>query len=173
MKAPKDYLDIAKKVKEIIDKELLPPEEIAPSDTYPILPYTLFESTRGYLKKINYQINRCYRNACYDACAVMIRRLVEVLIIEVFKHQGITQKIQNPDGDFLYLEDLINKILAETNLGLRRNTKKALRKKEFKTIGDQSAHGWNYNAHRTYIDDIKTELREVSENLLYLANLKK
>ncbi|TET73858.1 MAG: hypothetical protein E3J56_03460 [Candidatus Aminicenantes bacterium] len=138
-----------------------------------MLPYTLFENTRGYLEKINHQINSCYRDACYDACAVMIRRLIEVLIIEVFNHRGMAQKIQNPDGDFLYLEGLINKILAETSLGLRKNTKKALRKKEFKSIGDQSAHGWNYNAYRTYIDDIKTELREVSENLLYLANLKK
>lgn len=173
MKIVRDILNLTKKVKETTDRELLPPEEIAPSDTYPILPYTLFENTRGYLEKINHQINSCYRNACYDACAVMIRRLIEVLIIEVFNHRGMTQKIQNPDGDFLFLEDLINKILAETSLGLRKNTKKALRKKEFKTIGDQSAHGWNYNAHRTYIDDIKTELREVSENLLYLANLKK
>ena len=173
MRIAKDILNLTKKVKETIDKELLSQQEIAPSDTYPILPYALFENTRGYLEKINHQINTCYQKACYDASAVMIRRLIEILIIEVFNHHGMAQKIQNPNGDFLYLEDLIDKILAETSWSLRKNTKKALGKKHFKTIGDQSAHGWRYNAHRTYIDEIKTELREVSEELLYLANLKK
>jgi len=93
--------------------------------------------------------------------------------LKFFQYRGLSHKIQNQDGNFLYLEDLIDKILAEKSLNLRRNTKKALQKKEFKTIGDQSAHGWRYNAHRTYIDDIKMALREVSEELLYLANLKK
>jgi len=173
MKIVRDILNLTKTIKETADKELLPPQEIAPSDSYPILPYTLFENTRGYLEKINYQINTCYQKSCYDACAVMIRRLIEVLIIEVFNHHGLAQKIKNPDGDFLCLEDLIDKILAEQGWSLRKNTKKALQKKHFKTIGDQSAHSWRYNAYRTYIDDIKIELREVSEELLYLAGLRK
>jgi len=80
----KDLLNLTKIVKETIDEKLLLPQEIAPSDSYPILPYILFENTRGYLEKINHQINACYRNTCYDACAVMIRRLTEILIIEVF-----------------------------------------------------------------------------------------
>lgn len=173
MKTVKDILNLAKKVKETTDKELLPPEEIAPSDSYPVLPHSLFDNTRGYLEKINYQINSCYEKACYDACAVMIRRLIEVLIIEAFEHHKISNKIKDQKGDFFYLENLINKTLTETSWNLSRTTKNALQRKSFKTIGDQSAHSRRYNAKRTYIGDVITDLRTVSEELLYLSNLKK
>lgn len=173
IKVAKDILNIAKKVRDTTDKELLPPQEIIPSERYDVLPHSLFENTKGYLEKINHQINSCYQKACYDACAVMIRRVMEVLIIEAFEHQGLSDKIKNQDGDFLYLNDLISKTLAETSWNLSRNTKTALRRKHFKTIGDQSAHSRRYNAKRKYIDDIITDLRTVSEELLYLSNLRK
>lgn len=173
MKQAKDILNIAKKVKQIIDKELLPPQEITPSERYDVLPHSLFENTRGYIEKINYQINKCYQKACYDACAVMIRRLIEILIIEVFEYNKLSHKIKNQDGDFLYLEGLISKIIAETSWNLSRNTKRALQKRQFKEIGDQSAHSRRYNARRKYIDDIISDLRTVTEELLYLASLKK
>jgi len=173
MKIAKDYLNIAKKIKEIINEELLPPQEITLSERYDVLPHSLFENTKGYLEKINHQINKCYKEACYDACAVMIRRLVEALIIEVFESHRISHKIKNGKGEFLYLDELINKTLAETSWNLSRNTKTALQRKHFKKIGDQSAHSRHYNARRGYIDDIINDLRAVSEDLLYLANLKK
>jgi len=173
MKIAKDCLNIAKKIKEIINEELLPPQEITLSERYDVLPHSLFENTKGYLEKINHQINKCYKEACYDACAVMIRRLVEALIIEVFESHRISHKIKNGKGEFLYLDELINKTLAETSWNLSRNTKTALQRKYFKKIGDQSAHSRHYNARRRYIDDIINDLRAVSEDLLYLANLKK
>lgn len=173
MKVAKDCLNIAKKVKEYIDQELLPPQEIAPSERYVLLPHSLFENTRGYLEKINHQINSCYIKACYDACAVMIRRLIEVLIIEVFEHHKLSHKIKNNNGEFFFLGELINKTLEETSWNLSRNTKAALQRKHFKMIGDQSAHSRRFNARRGYIDDIIADLRAVSEDLLYLANLKK
>jgi hypothetical protein len=58
-------------------------------------------------------INGAYENGWYDACAVMLRRLVETLIIETFEHHNIAHKIQNASGDFLFLRDLIDKTLAE------------------------------------------------------------
>ena len=116
------------------------------------------------------QINGTYENAWYDACAVMIRRLVETLIIEVFEHHKIANKIKTPAGDFPYLSDLITHTLNETSWNLTRNAKQALPK--LKNIGDLSAHSRRYNANHDDIDKIINDLRVCVQELLYLAGLK-
>ncbi len=147
-----------------------PPSEISAPSNEPVLPHSLFHNTRGYIEKIVYQVNRTYDQTCYDACAVMIRRLIEVLIIEAFEHHKILRKIQNPSGVFFYLQELITASVAETSWSLGRNTKSGLDK--LKTIGDQSAHSRRYNARRAYIDDVIINLRTVAEEFLYLAGLR-
>src|SRR6185369_219805 len=113
------------------------PSEVAPPPDQPILPHSLFQGTRGYIEKVVFQINRSYTGTSYDACAVMIRRLVEVLIIEAFEHRKLAAKILDGSGNYLRLEELVKLALAETSWTLGRNTKSALSK--LKTIGDQSA----------------------------------
>ena len=79
-------------------------------------------------------------------------------------------RIKDPrTGDFLFLAELIDKMLQETAWNLGRNTKKALPK--LKAIGDQSAHNRRYNAHREDIDKLSTDFRNVCQELLYLAGL--
>jgi len=155
---------------DIRDLQLLPSDS-QPSVGQPILPFTLVKGTRGYIETVTHQINHTYLTTCYDACAVMIRRLIEILIIECFEAHGISMKIKNSDGQYFYLGELIQKLLAESSWTLGRNTKKGLKK--LKTIGDQSAHSRHYNARRQYIDDIVTDLRVSAEELLYLSRLRK
>ena len=143
-------------------------------ENYPrdnVVPHSLFRETRGYLERIVFQINTTYEQTCYDACAVMIRRLVETLIIEVFEHKGITSEIKNTNGEFYLLEDLINKTILKHEWNLGRNTNRYLRK--LKNIGDLSAHSRRYNAHRTDIDKLSDGLRVAVEELLYLSGLRK
>lgn len=169
----KRVFEVAKKLQAEADTQFLPPQEIIPVRRNDVLVHSLFENTRGYIEKIVFQINKSYEQGCYDACAVMVRRLVEVLIIEVFDAKNIIQKIKDKDGNFFLLKDLINKTLAETNLNLSTPTKRALGSKDFKKLGDLSAHSRRYNAQRVYIDDIKMDLRVVTQELLYLSGLKK
>ena len=75
---------------------------------------SLVRGTRGYIEKVSNQINGAYENGWYDACAVMLRRLIETLIIETFEHHKIASS-DNQAGDFVYLRDLIDKTLAETS----------------------------------------------------------
>ena len=166
----KSILEATKSIRSDIGTILHPSETREPINQ-PVLPHSLFRNTRGYIEQIVFQINRCYEQTCYDACAVMIRRLIEILIIECFEHQGIASKIKNSSDDYLFLDDLITAILRETLWNLGRNTKAGLRK--MKRIGDQSAHSRRYNARREYIDDVLIELRTVTEELLYIANLRK
>lgn len=166
----KAALALARGIQESTRNITRPPSEVTRSPNEPVLPTSLFKGTRGYIEKIVYQINRTYDQTCYDACAVMIRRLVEILIIETFEHHSIATKITTSTGDYMYLQDVIAAASSESSWRLGRNTKSGLTK--LKSIGDQSAHSRRYNARREYIDDIIIDLRTVSEEFLYLSGLK-
>lgn len=146
------------------------PDEGLPAYSQQVLPKSLFLNSRGYIEKVVNQINGCYEKGWFDACAVMIRRLVETLIIECFEKHKIASKIQRPDGDFLYLRDMIQLMLAESSWNLGRNTKKSLPK--LKNIGDKSAHSRRFTARRWDVDKVVEDLRVVTEELIYLAGLK-
>jgi hypothetical protein len=135
-----------------------------------VLLSSITRGTRGYIEKLVNQINGAYENGWYDACSVMIRRLIETLIIEVFEHHKTDNRIKGPSGDFLYLNDLISRTLSSSDWNLSRNTKKALPK--LKDIGDRSAHSRRYIAHRGDIESIVPDLRVVVQELVYLAGLK-
>lgn len=166
----KAVVRLARAIQESVRDISLPASEVMAPSNEPVLPHSLFQNTRGYLERIVYQINSSYEHTCYDACAVMIRRLVEVLIIEAFEKNGLGAKVKNVDGDFFYLQDLITAALAEPSWSLGRNTKGGLSK--LKTIGDQSAHSRRYNARRAYIDEVIIDLRTVAEEFLYIAGLR-
>lgn len=147
------------------------PLEVKHSKSSLILHRTFFENTRGYIEQIVDQINLTYESTCYDACAVMIRRLIEVLIIESFDKYGASSEICDSDGNYFFLDELINRASTCKHWKLGRNTKSGLKK--LKSIGDQSAHSRRYNAKKPYIDEIIHDLRVVSEELLYLSELRK
>jgi hypothetical protein len=163
------FLSLSKEIDSIAPKEWLPPVEGTEAKSQNIIYTALVKNTRVYIEKIANQINGCYELGWFDACAVMIRRLLETLIIEVFEHHKIEAKIKK-NGDYVYLRDLINITLAENTWTLGRNTKNALPK--LKDIGDKSAHSRRFIAVRNDIDDIKVELRGVVQELLILAKLK-
>lgn len=166
----KEAFKLADAMSKEVENLALPPSEGKPADTQKVVIFSLVKGTRGYIEKVVHQINASYEHGCYDACAVMIRRLIETLIIEVFEAYKIEARIKNSVGDFLYLGDLISKMLAETAWNLGRNTKTSLPK--LKNVGDISAHSRRHNAHREDIDKLKDDLRIVIQELVTLANLK-
>ncbi|MEL7608812.1 MAG: DUF4145 domain-containing protein [Bacillota bacterium] len=154
-----------------LPQSYVPPSEGAKSKTEMVIAASLFKNTRGYIERVVMQINGSYEQGWYDSCAVMIRRLLETLIIEVFEKHKIADKIKNPKtNDFCYLSDLITITLSEASWNLSRNTKQVMPK--LKNIGDLSAHSRRYNAHRSDIDNIIQDLRIVAQELIYLAGLK-
>ena len=168
--ALQNVLNAAKAIDQEIRKELGPPEEGLLAETQTVIPRSLVRGTRGYIEKIANQANGCYEHGWYDACAVLIRRLIETLIIESFEKHAIAGKIQNSSGDFLYLRDLIKFALSETTWNLSRNCKQALPK--LKDIGDKSAHSRRYIAQRGDIDPLLADIRLVVQELIFLSGLK-
>jgi hypothetical protein len=162
-------LELARAIQEDVPKRGRPPDKPTPPETDQVLPNSLFTGTQGYLEKIAFQVNGCYEQGWFDACAVMMRRLLETLIIEAFEHHQIAHKIKNGNGDFVYLADLINATLAETPWNLSRNAKRALPK--LKEIGDQSAHSRRFIAHRSDVERLRGPMRTVTQELLMIAGL--
>lgn len=171
MSSLRNIVATAKAIHAEIAVEVGPPEEGLLATTQPVIMMSLVRGTRGYIEKVSNQINGAYENGWYDACAVMLRRLIETLIIETFEHHKIAHKIQNQAGDFLYLRDLIDKMLVEQSWNLSRNSKHALPK--LKDVGDKSAHSRRYLAQRGDIQPLLAYIRTVVQELIYLAGLKK
>lgn len=170
MDIARNVFSAAKAIQLHVTRELGPPEEGLRSATQGVIPMSVVRGTRGYIERVSNQANGAYGNGWYDACAVMIRRLLETLIIEAFEHHSLEAKIKNTTGDFLYLKDLIDKCLQETAWNLSRNCKQAMPK--LKDIGDKSAHSRRYNAHRGDVDPLLIDIRLVVQELIYLAGLK-
>lgn len=170
MGVARNVFSTAKAIQADVAKEMGPPEEGLRSASQRVIPWSIVRGTRGYIERVANQANGAYDNGWYDACAVMIRRLLETLIIEGYEHGSIAGKIKNADGDFYYLKDLIDRCLHESAWNLTRNCKRALPK--LKDIGDKSAHSRRYNAHRNDIDPLLGDIRLVVQELVYLAGLK-
>lgn len=114
-------------------------------------------------------MNGCFAQGWYDACAVMMRRLIEISIIEAFEHKGIASKIKGGDGNYLHLSDLVAAAIVEPALTLSRNTKKLL--PQLRDVGHMSAHGRHYLARREDIERVQLGCRVTVEEFLHHAGL--
>jgi hypothetical protein len=129
-----------------------------------VVPMELFRGRWSYVERVVIQLNASYDGSLYDCSAVMCRRLIETLMIEVFEMLGRAAEIKAPDGHFLMLAALAEVAARDSGLNLGRNSKHAL--KSLKELGDLAAHNRRFNARKGDIDDIKSGLRIVVEELL-------
>lgn len=154
----------------LINDTIKPPSATAGSRDEPVIYMAMVRGTRGYIERVAHQANGSYANGWYDACAVMLRRLLETLIIECYEAHKIEDRIKDQGGNFLFLKDLVDRMLAEKAWTLGRVVRAVLPK--LKELGDKSAHNRRYNAHREDIDKILKDLRDTVQELLVLARLK-
>ena len=135
-----------------------------------ILPVETVAGTRSYLEQMVYQINGAYESGFYDACAVLCRRLMESLIIEVYISKKRQHEIQR-DGVFLYLDKLVTYISNDKTLNISRNSPKTMQ--EIKQLGDTAAHDRVYITQQGDIDDTKARYRRLINDLLVASGIKK
>jgi hypothetical protein len=135
-----------------------------------VLPVETVAGTRAYLEQIVYQINGAYESGFFDACAVMCRRLMESLIIEVYLIRKRQHEIQN-NGVFVYLDSLIKYISNDKSVTLGRNTPRTMA--EIKQVGDTAAHDRVYVTRKEDIDDLKTRCRRMISELLVTSEIRK
>ena len=114
------------------------------------------------------QINHSYRSNCFDACAVLMRRIFEILIVLTYQKFDIDSEIQDTSGNYYQLDTLVKKIINNTTIKLGRI------KNDFQLIrevGNYSAHGLTYTAGKKDIDDIKQKYRVMLDELFSKSGL--
>ncbi|MCR8657262.1 hypothetical protein [Paenibacillus endoradicis] len=128
-----------------------------------------FCGKRNYLDRLIMQINHSYRFNCYDASAVLMRRLFEVVLVLSYQNMGIDDQIKDSSGSgYLMLDGIVRNSKNNQTLKLSRI------KNEFDTfrkVGNFSAHNITYTASKKDIDDIKLNYRVMLEELYYKSGL--
>ena len=165
-----ETLNLAAKLQKLVHDTVKPPSDTAPSYNEDVIYMSLVRNTRGYIEKIAHQANGCYASGWYDACAVMIPRLVETLIIEVYETHHIEAKIKDAQGNYFFLRDLVVALLAEPSWTLGRNVRSVLPK--LKDLGDKAAHNRRWNTPRQDLEKLIPHLRDSTQELIALAKLK-
>lgn len=133
-----------------------------------IIPTDWVKGTRSYIEQMVYQINASYDFSMYDGSAVLMRRLMESLIVEVYIKNHRRTDIQN-NGVFYMLESLIQIISQDQQITLSRNSPKTMR--EIKQLGDTAAHDRTYITPQVDIDDLKARYRRLIQELFNLAGI--
>jgi hypothetical protein len=141
-----------------------------PGKSDSVVPMDLFVGARDYIERVADQINKSYDAELWDCTAVMCRRVLETLIIETYEKAGRANEIKGVDGHFMMLNALIAFLERDNSIHLGRNAAKGL--KDFKQLGDLSAHNRRFNARRNDIDRIRDGLRVAVEELLHLSGLR-
>jgi hypothetical protein len=135
-----------------------------------ILPEVDYQKTRGYIESLAKQINASYECNLFDGCAVLMRRLVEILLILSYRHLKIEAIIQDNNGNFQMLERIIGDAKANSALGLSRNGKNSL--DTFRELGNFSAHKIEYTCRREYISPHIQEYRALVVELLHKSGIR-
>lgn len=144
-------------------------EDVVSDDT--LLPRPLYENTRGFIEALAKQINAAYEYNIFDGCAVLMRRLAEVLLILSYEHLNIETSIQDAGGNYFFLERIAADAKVNSTLRLSRNSKVFL--DEFRTLGNFAAHKIYFTARRTDIRNVAAEYRALVEELLYKSGIRK
>lgn len=125
-----------------------------------------FESIRGYIVKIVWQINASYQFEIYDGCAVLMRRLAEILIIDAYLDKGLREKILDR-GEIMMFAGLASQIESRKDFNIGRNVPKWL--KQLKEIGDTAAHSRTYITKKIDVDDFAASYRKLISELSVLS----
>lgn len=124
---------------------------------------TKFCSKRSFIDRLIKQINFTYANNCYDACAVLLRRLFEVLLVLAYQHNNIEADITNAKGDHFMLEGIVKNAVQNKTLNIPSRICKNF--DSFREVGNNSAHSITYTAGKKDIDDIQRNYRVAIEDL--------
>ncbi|MBO5316174.1 MAG: DUF4145 domain-containing protein [Clostridia bacterium] len=128
-----------------------------------------FCGKRPFLSRLIQQINFTYGNNCYDACAVLMRRLFEVLLVLSYQNKGIEADITKPDGSHKMLESIVKDAAQNKALGVPARISKNF--DSFREVGNNSAHSITYTAGKLDIDNIVRDYRVMMEDLYNRAGL--
>ena len=135
-----------------------------------IIPREVFTKTRGYIEKLAEQINASYENNIFDGCAVLMRRLIEILLIHVCQNTGQENRIIDSSGKYKNLSTIINEVKSNPSINLSKYTNDCI--DNFRILGNFSVHKIEYNCRRDDLKKIALDFRATVEELLYKSGIR-
>lgn len=133
-----------------------------------VVPKELIPSQRRPLASICNQINGAWEYGHYDCCAVMMRRLMESLIIEVYVHSCSVAAIQ-ANNNFVTLEKLISIFRSDKSFVLSRKAPSTM--ELIKKVGDTAAHDRTYITQKADITDCILDYRKLVSELCEISKI--
>jgi hypothetical protein len=166
-----DRRDLRRHIEMLVKAEIEPAHKTLSRIETEFIPIEIVDGSRGYVVNVARQANRCFQCDALDACGVMVRRLLETLIIEVFEKKGIGDKIKDGSGNFIMFTDLVNKLInaAETPVG--RTTKKEL--PTIAIVLNNCAHSRTFNISKTQLVQYKAIIVIAVQELMGLWDVYK
>ena len=143
-----------------------PSKDAAPAGSE-VIPEERFCGKRDGFDRLISQVNSTYRNEHYDACASVMRRLLEAALILSFQTNGIENEIRSGSGH-LKFEELIRKADESTVLGL---SGKGVDIAALSGIGDYSGRGPLYTFSANDINSARIAYRNALEALFSSSKL--
>ncbi len=96
---------------------------------------------------------------------MVLRRLMETLIIELYSRRGWSQDVQDPGtNEFMPLKALIDKLNADGRLHMQRRTIDGLNK--VKEVVDTAAHDFRIKIRKSDLDKIQSAVRLTCDRLI-------
>lgn len=88
-----------------------------------LLDESKFKIDRTNINKLVEQINHCYEYNCYDACAVLMRKFFETVLILAYENLQIANEIKDSTGNYYMLESITGNAKNNAILNLSREPK--------------------------------------------------
>ncbi len=129
---------------------------------------TLFPNNHNYIMRLVKQINASYKYNLFDATAVLIRRVFEILLIKTYQNLRIDNEIKK-DGNYINLEKIIDNASSNSTINLSRSKKDL---DNIRNVGNFAAHKIEYNTNKNDLDKIKDTYRAITEELLHKSGLR-
>ena len=170
-KSDKNAIEFVPAVLQTLDREFgqLWQDTVTIESNNELLEEVKFCGKQPYLDKLVWQINSCSGNNCYDACAVLMRRLFEVLLVLTYQNKGAEADITRPDGTHKMLEGIVKDARQNPKLGIPSRISNNY--DVFRDVGNYSAHSITYTAGKLDIDKIARDYRVMLEDLYTRAGL--
>ena len=114
------------------------------------------------------EANKTYECRLFNSCALLCRRILEILLIKTFKKKGLESDILS-NGYYLTLGELIGKANSGKYFQLTKATKKCL--ENAKKTGDIAAHSEFVTVKNKSIDKFKSDIDIAIKELLEKAEI--
>jgi len=145
-------------------KPAVPAARLSPVQSY-ISP-ELFSRQPDYITRLVPQINGCWERDYYEACAIVIRRLISLLVIQLYHSRGWSKDLKEAKtGEYVGLRAMINKLGGDSRFGIGRRCTDGL--KQLKELGDIAAHDHTVTIRRSDLEGVRDSLRFTCERLLF------